>query len=73
MQRVCIDDRKGCVNWPHMVAPDLTIEDMKESFSQMFPGKSVKAVIMGMPTCRLDAVNDYAKSSFVQLAFSKRF
>ena len=62
MQRVCIDDRKGCVNWPHMVAPDLTIEDMKESFSQMFPGKDVKAVIMGMPTCHLDAVNEYALS-----------
>ena len=60
MQRIKPENRKGCVNWPHMVAPDLTIEDMKESFSQMFPGKSVKAVIMGMPTCRLDDVNDYA-------------
>ncbi len=60
MQRVRPENRKGCVNWPHMVAPDLTIEDMKQSFSQMFPGKDVKAVIMGMPTCRLNEVNDYA-------------
>ncbi|MBQ4066472.1 MAG: amidohydrolase family protein [Clostridia bacterium] len=62
MQRIKPENRKGCVNWPHMVAPDLTIEDMKHSFSQMFPGKNVKAVIMGMPTCRLDEVNDYALS-----------
>lgn len=60
MQRVRPENRKGCVNWPHMVAPDLTIEDMKQSFLQMFPGKAVKAVIMGMPTCRLDEVNNYA-------------
>ena len=60
LQRVKPENRKGCVNWPHMVAPDLTIEDMKQSYLQMFPGKNVKAVIMGMPTCRLDEVNAYA-------------
>ena len=59
MQQEKAEDRKGCVNWPHMVAPDLTIDDMNMSFSQMFPGKNVKAVIMGMPTCRLGEVNDY--------------
>ena len=59
MQKENPDERKGCVNWPHMVAPDLTIEDMKESFSQMFPGKNVKQVIMGMPTCRLNEVNEF--------------
>ena len=59
MQQVRAEDRKGCVNWPHMVAPDLTIADMQQSFSQMFPGKNVKAVTMGMPTCRLGEVNEY--------------
>lgn len=59
MQQEKAEDRKGCVNWPHMVAPDLTIADMQQSFLQMFPGKNVKAVIMGMPTCRLGEVNDY--------------
>ncbi len=62
MQRVRPENRKGCVNWPHMVAPDLTIEDMEQSFLQMFPGKTVKAVIMGMPTCKLDEVNPYVLS-----------
>ena len=59
MQRHSAADRKGCVNWPHMVAPDLTIEDMKQSYLQMFPGKNVRAVIMGMPSCRLPEVNEY--------------
>ena len=60
MERFVSGETKGCVTWPHMVAPDLTIEDMKESFSQMFPGKNVKAVIMGMPSCQLNLVNEYA-------------
>lgn len=59
MQRESLEDRKGCVKWPHMVAPELTPEDMEQSFLQMFPGKEVKAVVMGMPTCKLDEVNDY--------------
>lgn len=62
MQKVRPEERKGCVNWPHLVAPDLTVEDMRASFEQMFPGKKVGAVIMGMPTCRLDEVNDYVLS-----------
>ena len=60
MQKWESEDRKGCVMWPHIVAPDLQIDDMWQSFSQMFPGKKVSAVIMGMPTCRLDEVNEYA-------------
>lgn len=60
MQKWEDEDRKGCVMWPHIVAPDLQIEDMWQSFSQMFPDKKVSAVIMGMPTCKLDEVNEYA-------------
>lgn len=60
MQKWDSEDRKGCVMWPHIVAPDLQIDDMWQSFSQMFPDKKVSAVIMGMPTCKLDEVNAYA-------------
>lgn len=63
MQRDNPKERRGCVNWPHMVAPDLSAEDLKQSFSQMFPGKTVKAVVMGMPTCFLDRVNDFTLES----------
>lgn len=59
MQRWDEKDRKGCVMWPHMVAPDLKIEDLIQSFSQMFPEKKVSAVVMGMPSCKLSEVNDY--------------
>ena len=59
MQRWASEDRKGCVMWPHMVAPDLQIDDLWQSYSQMFPGKKVGAVVMGMPSCRLDEVNRY--------------
>lgn len=60
MQRWSEEERKNCVMWPHIVAPDLQPDDMWQSYSQMFPGKKVGAVIMGMPTCRLDDVNEYA-------------
>ena len=59
MQRWENESRKGCVMWPHIVAPDLKIDDMWQSFSQMFPGKKVGAVVMGMPSCKLDEVNAY--------------
>lgn len=59
MKRQDPNDKKGCVTWPHLVAPELTVDDLNASYAQMFPGKQVKAVIMGMPTCYLDQVNDY--------------
>lgn len=62
MQRWDSKDRKGCVMWPHIVAPDLQVEDMIQSYLQMFPGKKVGAVVMGMPSCKLDEVNPYALS-----------
>lgn len=54
------DNHKGLVTWPSLVAPDMTIEDMEESYLQMFPGKEVKAVLMGSPTCDLPKTNAYA-------------
>ncbi|MBQ7715590.1 MAG: amidohydrolase family protein [Clostridia bacterium] len=62
MQREDPDERKGCVMWPHIVAPELDAEDLMCSYSQMFPGKKLGAVVMGMPTCRLGEVNDFALS-----------
>ncbi|MBR6918113.1 MAG: amidohydrolase family protein [Clostridia bacterium] len=62
MQREKPEERKGCVMWPHIVAPELDGADLEESFSKMFPGKKTGAVVMGMPTCRLDEVNEFALS-----------
>lgn len=53
-------NRKGMVDWTRIVAPDLTIEDLTQSYSQMFPGRDVRAVIMGWPSNDLKKTNDYA-------------
>ena len=53
-------NRKGMVDWTKLVAPDCSIEDLMKSYEQMFPGKSVKPVLMGWPSCDLDKVNRYA-------------
>lgn len=59
MKRVKPSERKGCVNWTMMVAPDMTYEDMCETNRILFPGKTVRPIIMGSPTCYLDKVNAY--------------
>ena len=53
-------NRKGMVDWTKLVAPDCSIEDLMKSYEQMFPGKSVKPVLMGWPSCDLEKVNKYA-------------
>lgn len=73
MQRWESEDRKGCVMWPHMVAPDLQIDDLLQSYSQMFPGKKVGAVVMGMPSCRLDEVNEYTLKCAKERSFPALF
>ncbi len=62
MEREDPKDLKGCVKWPHMVAPDQSAEDLQRSYEQMFPGKTVKPVVMGMPSCVLKDVNGYTLS-----------
>jgi len=52
--------RRGMVGWTKIVAPDLSIEDLMHSYSQMFPGKDVKAVVMGWPSHDLIKTNKYA-------------
>lgn len=52
--------RKGCVSWPGKVAKDCTIEDLMASYEAMFPGKTVRPVLMTSPTHRLETENPYA-------------
>ena len=50
---------KGSAAWTAKVAPDMTYEDLVQTQSDLYPGKSVTSVIMGSPTCFLDKVNAY--------------
>lgn len=60
MEREGSESRKGMVDWTKLVAPDCTIEDLLHSYTQMFPGKSMKPVLMGWPSCDLQKTNSYA-------------
>lgn len=51
--------QKGCVTWTSKVAPDMTYENMVETYSQVFPGKKVTQVLIGSPSCDLSIVNPY--------------
>ena len=62
MEREGSESRKGMVDWTKLVAPDCSIEDLMRSYEQMFPGKSVKPVLMGWPSCDLQKTNAYALS-----------
>lgn len=50
---------KGMQNWPEIVAPDFTYEDLELSYRQMFPDKNVKQVLMTDPAAYLDDQNAY--------------
>lgn len=50
---------RGCVSWTSMVAKDNTIEDLLQTYKDMFPGKTVKPVLLGEPQCDLDKTNVY--------------
>lgn len=73
MERVDPNERKGCVDWPHMVSPESTIEDLQSSYKKMFPGKDVSAVLFGMPTCKLDEVNRYTLECAKKVGFPALF
>ena len=51
---------ENLVTWPERVGPDCTIEDLLESYRVMFPGKSMRPVLMTTPTCILEIGNPYA-------------
>lgn len=50
---------KACVSWTSMVADHNSIEDLIQTYKDMFPGKTVKAVLMGEPQCDLAKNNKY--------------
>jgi len=49
----------GLVSWPSLVAPECTVEDLRHSYTQMFPGKIVYPVLMGQPTADKEKTNGY--------------
>ena len=49
----------GLVTWPTLVAPECTVEDLRHSYTQMFPGKTVLPVLMGQPTANKEKTNSY--------------
>ena len=52
--------QKGCVSWTSIVAPDMTYENMQDTYAKVFPGKQVKQLLMASPLCHLDIENEYA-------------
>ena len=50
---------KGCVSWTQMVARDCEIEDLLQTYRDMFPGKTVTPVLMGWPMADLPKTNAY--------------
>ncbi len=52
---------RGCVSWTRMVSKDCTAEDLIKTYEDMFPGKTVRPVLMGQPTAYIDKTNEYTK------------
>ena len=50
---------KALVSWTEKVAQDCSIEDLEQTYRDMFPGKQVTPVIMGNPTSDLVKTNSY--------------
>ena len=49
----------GVVSWPDLVAADCSIEDLLASYATMFPGKTVRPVLMTNPSADLERANPY--------------
>ncbi len=49
----------GGSTWPRRVAEDCTIEDLVQTFKDMFPGKTVIPNIFGGTRCEFDPTNRY--------------
>ena len=56
-------EAKGCVTWPNRVASECTPENLIYTYEKLFPGKTVKALLMGNPTASLNESNAYALES----------
>ena len=44
-EKLAADADPRTVNWPNLVAADNSVEDLKETFELMFPGKHVEALM----------------------------
>lgn len=53
----------GVVSWTGMVAKDCEIEDLLQTYKDMFPGKTIKPAIMGSPTANLKIGNEYIENA----------
>ena len=53
---------KGGSSWPNRVAEDCTIEDLLQTYKDLFPGKTVIPNIFGMVR-ELDVMNNYIRES----------
>jgi len=50
---------KGCVVWTNRVASECSVENLIYTYEQLFPGKTVKPVLMGQPVADLNETNAY--------------
>lgn len=50
---------RGLVTWTNRVAEDCTIEDLLQTYTDLFEEKAVTPVLLGMPTAELDQTNAY--------------
>ena len=57
----CKKPKKGPGSWPSRVADDNSIEDIVQTYRDMFPDKKVVPVIFGMPSAILEKTNEYCR------------
>lgn len=51
--------KEGPVYWPSRVAEDCSIEDLVQTYKDLFPQNKVVPVMFGMPSCILEKANKY--------------
>ena len=57
----CKKPRKGAGSWPSRVAEDDSIEDIVQTYRDLFPDKKVVPVIFGTPSGILERTNEYCR------------
>ena len=59
--------------WPDRVAIDNTIEDIVQTYLDMFPDKKVIPVVFGHPECYVDKSNEYCKKVVDKYGYPKLY
>lgn len=54
------DNKSNTVSWPFAVAPYCTMDELEQAYGQLFPGKTVKPVLMTSPKADRSSQNGYA-------------